>query len=270
MSSGDLLRYLSYPVRKDGVPTPRPKGGEVRTTLKDFNTGTRIRHRIHGNLLKMYDKMGRVLRVETVIQDVTHFRVPRPIDAESAKVRNRRRNKALNGGRPDSFGPPLADRLPLRKGVADLPARAEVSRAANDRYVEALAVVADPQPLGIAASSLGHRTVLAGRTVRALNPLSEIDAGMLVAVNRGAFVIGGFRNRDLREALFGSEENVDSTERSRRSMYATRWLRMLRAHGIVTKVEGSHLYHVTAVGRTQVTALLAVRAANIEKLTQAA
>lgn len=266
MSSGDL----SYPVRSNGVPTLRKSGGEVKSTLKDFGTGTRIRHRIHGNLIKMYDKMGSVLRVETVIPDVAHFRVPRPVDAESTKVRNRRRRKALNGCRPGSSGPPLADRLPMRKGVADLPARAEVSRAANDRYVEALAVVADPQPLGKAASRLGHRATLAGRTVRALNPLSEIDAGVLAAVNRGEFVINGFRNRDLREALFGSEENRDAAERSRRSMHATRWLRLLRAHGIVEKVGGSHLYHMTAVGRTQVTAVLAARAANIEKLTQAA
>ena len=269
MSSGDLLRYLSYPVRLNGVPKLRTNGGEVKSTLKDFGTGTRIRHRIHGNLLKMYDKMGSVLRVETMIQDVTHFRVSRPVDPETTAVRNRRRKKALNGCRRGHPGPPLADRLPMRKGVVDLPARAEVSRAANDRYVESLAVVADTQPLGAVAGKLGRRAVLAGRPVRALNPLSEIDAGVLTAINRGSFVINGFRNRDLREALFGSDENLEAVERSRRSMHVTRWLRMLRAHEIVTKVAGSHSYHVTAAGRTQVTALLAARAANIERLMQA-
>lgn len=96
-----------------------------------------------------------------------------------------------------------------------------------------------------------------------------MDTGVLAAINRASFVINGFRNRDLRESLFGSDEEVAIAERSRGSMQTTRWLQLLRAHGIVKKVEGSHRYSMTAVGRKQAAALHAARAANIKKLSEA-
>ena len=47
-------------------------------------------------------------------------------------------------------------------------------------------------------------------------------------------------------------------------------LRLLRAHGLIAKVSGTHRYVVTDKGRTTITALLAARQADVNQLTKLA
>ena len=107
-----------------------------------------------------------------------------------------------------------------------------------------------------------------GRRARALNPLSPHDSALLQAVNRGEFKINGFRNRDLRALLFTAK--ATDQEQKRRSGVITRKLALLRAHGLIKKVSGTHRYVLTEKGSTTITALLAARQANINQLTQIA
>ena len=95
----------------------------------------------------------------------------------------------------------------MRKGVADLHRRAEVSQAANDRYLQALASVEDTTSLGELAARLCRPSRHNGRRVRALNPHAPADAALLSAISRGEFTLNGFRNRDLRALLFNPRES---------------------------------------------------------------
>ena len=65
---------------------------------------------------------------------------------------------------------------PLRKGVADLLRRCELSQAANERYLEALGAVESPTPLEQLSAPLCRPVVQGGRRYRGLNPLSDEDA----------------------------------------------------------------------------------------------
>ncbi len=96
----------------------------------------------------MYDKAGSILRVETTIADTQPFKVLRPQD----------------DARPDAK---LAW-LPLRKGVADLHRRTQVSQRANDNYLAALAAVDDTTPLADVFDQLARRVTCAGRSPRAI------------------------------------------------------------------------------------------------------
>jgi hypothetical protein len=80
----------------------------------------RVKHRLNANSIKMYDKQGSVLRIETTINDARDLRVYRASET-------------------DPHGPKTL-RI-LRKGVVDLPRRADISQAANERYLESLAAV---------------------------------------------------------------------------------------------------------------------------------
>jgi hypothetical protein len=53
---------------------PRLKA-EVASDMKTRPEGVRIKHRLGDNSLKMYDKQGSVLRVETTINDPAGFKV---------------------------------------------------------------------------------------------------------------------------------------------------------------------------------------------------
>jgi hypothetical protein len=242
----DLMRFLEYRVGATGT---RRAADKAKTTIKERVEGTCLRHRIQGKLLKMYDKMGSILRVETLLSDLTHFRVFRT--AEGGQEGRQRYMR-------------------LRKGVADLHRRAEISRRINERYVEALATVEEKKSLEEVTKALGQRTSWHVRTRRALNPLTGCDSGLLAAVNRAEFMIQGFRNRDLRALLFADQPAGDAAEEKRRSTQVTRHLQLLRAHGLIAKVPKTHRYQVSDAGRTAITALLAARQANIKQLLQAA
>ena len=80
--------------------------------------------------------------------------------------------------------------------------------------------------------------------------------------------MNGFRNRDVRVLLW--KERASAQEQRRRAGRVTRRLALLRAHGLVPKISGTHRYGVTDKGRITITALLAARQANVSQLTQLA
>ena len=248
MHSTDVLRYMGYRVRNDGCPR-LDMAGEVTTTIKELLEGTCVKHRYLQNLLKMYDKAWQVLRLENMLLNVRDFKVFRTREG-------------------DAEGP--QEYLRLRKGVADIHRRAELGSKINERYAEALATVAEQTPLGELTKGLGQRAELQGRKVRALNPLAAADVQLLETVNRGEFVINGFRNRDLRVLLFAATPATTPEEAKRQSAKVTRLLRMLRAHRVIQKVSKTHRYQVTSTGRAQLTILLAARHADSATLLQAA
>jgi hypothetical protein len=156
----------------------------------------------------------------------------------------------------------------LRKGVADIPRRAQISQAANERYLQSLAAVETDASLGELTNPLCQPSSWNGYRVRALNPWSPDDAKLLQAVQHGEFLLNGFRNRDLRTLLYGPASTPD--EQRRQSAAVTRQIRMLRAHGLIKKVATTHRYVLTVRGTITISALLTARQANPTKLTQLA
>jgi len=64
---------------------------------------------------------------------------------------------------------------------------------------------------------------------------------MFSVLLEGSFMLQGFRNKDIRERLFPrGARNAD--ERRKVSGRVTRWLRLLRAHGLVRIVSGTFYY----------------------------
>jgi hypothetical protein len=248
LQSTDVLRFMGYRVRQDGK-LRADFAGEVTTRIKQLVEGICVKHQVNNNLLKMYDKFGEVLRLETLVRDVRDFKVYRTSEND-----------------PDG----KMSYLRMRKGVADLRQRAEVSRKVNERYAASLATVEEKTTLGELTKDLGKATHWQGRSVRALNPLAPADVALLEAVSRGAFLIAGFRNRDIRTILFGESASALPAEIKRQSGKVTRLLRLLRGHGVIAKITKTHRYHLTEKGRSKLSALLAARNANTQELMQAA
>jgi len=116
---------------------------------------------------------------------------------------------------------------------------------------------------------LGQPVLQNGRRLaRALNPLTGADGALLRALAQGDYLINGFRNRDLRTSLCGPCD--DTAQRRRQSAQITRRLALLKAHGLILRVQKTHRYQLTANGRRVVTALLSAHAANAQELTAAA
>jgi len=147
--------------------------------------------------------------------------------------------------------------------------RAQVSQAANERYLEALAATDTSTPLGELIRDISKPTTYRNKPVRALRPWADPDLALLRAINRGEFSINGFRNRDLRSLLF--HHAADSNEEKRqRSARVSRLLRMLRAHHLIQKVPHTHRYVLTSRGREIVSAVVASQQITLEQLNKLA
>jgi hypothetical protein len=248
LGSADVMRFLAAKPPAPAAVHPS-FAGEVVTDLRRRAEGVRVRHRVNANSVKMYDKQGCVLRVETTVNDTRAFKVFRTPE----------------GAAPDA----KPSWQKMRKGVADMARRAEVCQAANGRYLDAMAAAADATPLADLTRPLSGRVTWKGRPARGLNVLSDADAALLGHVGRGEFTVNGFRNRDLRALLFPAPTN-DPKEARRRSGRVTRLIRLLRAHGLVHKVPKTHRYVVSPKGRAAITAVLSARQADTAKLAAAA
>lgn len=125
-SSPDVMRFLG---RRVPLTTGQVNGhfqGEIISDCKHRPEGVRVKHSLRGHAIKFYDKQGSVLRVETTLvrpQEFSSYRRP------EGKPKEKKRW------------------LTLRRGVADLKRRAEVSYKANDRYLQALAATSGTVPL---------------------------------------------------------------------------------------------------------------------------
>lgn len=240
--STDVLRFLGHKVQANGRVHGNHQG-EILSSLKARPEGLRLKHQANGNSVKLYDKQGSVLRVETTLNRPHQFRVYRASERDPEQKQGWQ---------------------VLRKGVGDLHRRAEICEAINGRYLEALASVRAGQSAGEVARPVCRPIRKDGRRYRALNPWAPEDAALLELIARGEWTVSGFRNREVRAALYPGK--ADATEARRQSGRVTRALARLRAHGIIKKVGGSYRYQLTTPGRQIVTALLAARQADVEKL----
>jgi hypothetical protein len=236
-SSRDVMRFL-------GRRTNSRFGGEVVTRVVWDQDGVRIKHSIEENSIKMYDKQGTVLRIETTINNPRRFRVWRA--AEGGDQRQRKW-------------------LPMRKGVADFWRLVQVALASNGRYLAGLSVVGRTTPSHQVLDAVSERVKKEGQTYRALRPVSADDAALFAAVLQGEHAVDGFRNGDVQKRLFpGSAANPE--EHKRRSAYVSRQLRLLRSHGLIHKVSGRRLYRTTPKGYEVMSTALAFRSPHVALL----
>lgn len=239
-SSPDVMRFLGRWVPATTGRVYAQFEGEIISDIKHRAEGVRIKHSLKSNSIKLYDKQGSVLRVETTINDTAQFKVYRRSERD-----------------PD--GP--CDWRMLRRSLADLPRRAEVSRASNQRYLDALASTTGSTPLEKLVAKICSPLTRRGQRYRALRPWSHEDALLCQMLADGSFTINGFRNRDLRCAFnrFASQKLT--------AQAITRRLRLFRAHGIIRKVPKTHRYLLTPTGRQILTALRAAHCADVDQLT---
>jgi len=237
-----VMRFLGRKGDRGALPA------EVVSDVRKRYEGVRLKHWVNRNSVKMYNKAGNVLRVETTINNTRDFKVfRRPDDDDS---------------RPASW-------QKLRKGVSDLHRRAHVSQASNERYLEHIATASFSATLEQTLSTICRRVKRNGRCFRALNPWGAEDFRMLQFLARGELHVNGFRNRNLRACLVPDIDTNDPYARLRASARISRRLALLRAHGLIKKIPKENRYLLTVKGRKVTAALLAASAADTQRLMEA-
>jgi hypothetical protein len=240
-SSPDVMRFL-------GRGFNARFSGEVVSDFKERPEGIRVKHRVNANSVKMYDKGPNILRVETTINHSRDFKVYRTSERSPA------------GGKKW---------LPMRKGIADLHRRAQLSQKANERYLDALAGLDTTARLEKLLAPVSRPCRYRGKRVRPLRLWTAEDQALLEAINRPEHLLAGFRNADLARTLYPKAGNTPE-DRKRAAAKVSYRLRLLRAHGIIRKLPHTRRYRITQKGSSISTAAIVSQKVTVKQLTEAA
>jgi hypothetical protein len=197
----------------------------------DFHTrieGTRIKHHMGPVSIKMYDKLGILLRIETTVNDVSFFKHHR-------KVEHRDGTWEMKDA-------------PLKKSIYSLPILRELMEAANRRYLEFVSAIEDPTAGLKNLEKISESTSDGQRTYRGFNLFLGQDLKLFEGIVRGEFNIWGFQNRSLRAIL--PETSAPQV---------SRMFKRLKMHGLIKKVRGTYKYYLTHLGQKVVNTALKLR-----------
>ena len=123
--SPDVMRFLGHPIPATHGRVHPDLKGEVVSDFKHRPEGILVKHSVNGNSVKMYDKEGSVVRIETTINKTEDFRVYRAKQDDPGGEKSWR---------------------PLQRSAGELWRRAQVSAAFNRRHLQALASVTNKTP----------------------------------------------------------------------------------------------------------------------------
>jgi len=229
----ELIRTLSHAVKPDNVSMFLGKrlhglyDGELGTQLSTRQEGRCLRHYMGPSGIKMYDKFGSVLRIESFTNDVSFFKHHRRVEHRDGTYSYQTAN--------------------MRKTIYSLPALSELMHACNRRYLDFLSAVDDPTN-GIKKVNKVSRSVKdAGRSYRGFNLFSPEDEAVFRAIAQGGVQGFGIRNSGLRTTLGKTSGQV------------SRIIKRLRNHGLIKKVANVYKYHLTSLGREVVTTSLKLK-----------
>ena len=200
---------------------------EIGSQFSTRIEGTCVKHRFGKSSIKMYDKAGIVLRIETTSNDVSFFKHHR-------KVEHRDR-------------PPTRALAPLKKSIYSLIDLRSILLGCNRRYLAHLSALDDFSAGVRALERLTKPRRIEERSVKGINFFDPIDNALLHALQNPRVNIAGIRRADLLPL-------VDQLSPDRLS----RQLRRLRDIGVIKRVTGSYRYYLTRIGRAATAALCRV------------
>src|SRR6266481_440975 len=200
---------------------------EIGSQFSTRIEGTCIKHRFGSSSIKMYDKVGCVLRIETTTNDVSFFKHHR-------KVEHRQ-------------GPATRALAPVKKTIYSLIDLREILFACNRRYLAHLAALDDFSAGVRALDRLTKPRTVEQKTLKGINFFDPVDNALLHALQNPRVNIAGIRRADLLPLL-------DQLSPDRLS----RQLRRLRDLGVIKRVAGTYRYYLTRIGRAATAALCRV------------
>ena len=205
---------------------------EIGSQFSTRIEGTCIKHRFGKCSIKMCDKTGIVLRIETTTNDVSFFKHHR-------KVEHRK-------------GPATGALAPVKKSIYSLIDLREILLRCNRRYLAHLSALDD---FSAGVRALGRLTKphdVDGKTVKGINFFEPDDSALLHALQNPRVNIAGVRRADLLPDL----PMFSPTRLSRK-------LRRLLDIGVIKRVTGTYRYYLTKAGRAATAAAARLTEATI-------
>lgn len=230
----EIIKTAVFSVNPDNIATFLGKrityncAKEIGTNYNQRILGTRIKHHMGDVSIKMYDKFGTVLRIESTCNNIGEFRVLREVSHRDGTV--------------------TTDKAPLKKSIYSLYRLFTIMKAANYRYLEFISSFDDHSGGNGILEEVTHPIKENGRSYKGLNFFDQKDLQVLEVLGRGEFSAFGIQNKDIRKHI----ENMSSAAMSR-------VFKRLSLHNLIERKRGTFKYFLTDLGKSVVIAGLHVR-----------
>jgi len=244
-TSDRVLRYMGHPVRENGQPH-WAADPELMSRVSLWHDGARIRHWLNKNSLKMYNEQN-VLRFEFTMNNPGRFRIYRTVEGSGSSI------KKL---------------LPMRRGIADINVRTQISSARIKNFTEQMATLGEDTTVEQIISKVTKAVRSDGKRFRGLDVTGK-DLALLRAISDPKYNADAITNKHLQCAL-GDTPWANGLVGRSLSARVGRHLRLLREHGLIKKLPNQHRYMLTAKGRLLTTALNQMLNANLNDLSKLA
>ena len=205
---------------------------EIGSQFSTRIEGTCLKHRFGKSSIKMYDKCGIVLRIETTANDVSFFKHHRKVEHRD--------------------GPPTRELAPVKKSIYSLIDLRGILLGCNRRYLSHLSALDDFSAGVRALDRLTRPHKVEEKTVKGINFFEPGESALLRALQNPRVNISGIRRGDLLPDL-----DMFSPNR------LSRQLRRLLDLGAIKRVTGTYRYYLTKAGRAATAAAQRLTAATI-------
>ncbi len=230
----EIIRTAIFTVKPDNIATFLGQRmtynckKEVGTNYNQRIPGTGIKHHMGDVSIKMYDKFGYVLRIESTCNDVGSFRVKRKVEHRD--------------------GTSSEQKAPMKKSIYSLYQLFTIMKAANYRYPEFISSFDDHTGGQKKLTEVSSPIIDKERSYRGVNFFDARDLEVLGAISRGEFMTFGVRGKDIRNIISGISPSAMS-----------RIFKRLSLHGILERGKGTYKYFPTALGKEIIAAGLTIR-----------
>ncbi len=220
----EIVRTAIFTVKPDNIATFLGQRitynckKEAGTNYNQRILGTRIKHHLGDVSIKMYDKFGQVLRIESTCNDIGTFRVKREVAHQDGSV--------------------TEQKAPLKKSIYSLYQLFTIMKAANYRYLEFISSFDDHTDGRKKLAEVAKPVIEKERSYRGLNFFDSRDLAVLEAIGRGEYMTFGMQGKDIRKYLCGLSASAMS-----------RVFKRLRLHAMIERTKGSYKYFPTALGK---------------------
>jgi hypothetical protein len=202
---------------------------EVESRLSTRIEGTCIKHRLGKHSVKMYDKFGRVLRIETTTNEVSFFKHHRKVEHRD--------------------GHSTRELAPVKKSIYSLIDLREILLGCNRRYLDFLSALDDFSAGTRCLNKLTTPRKINGHRIKGFNFFDKTEHDLLCSLQHPEFNIRGVRRADLKPFLpCLSAASI------------TRYLKRLREFGLIKKIVGTYRYYLTRTGRKAIAAACRISA----------
>lgn len=219
-----LIRTAIHTVKPENIATflgRKLNGNYCDEMGNNYNVrieGSRIKHHMGQVSVKMYDKFGHILRIETTVNNITFFKHYREVVKRDGTCEKKVAQMKKN----------IYSLFPLQK----------LLKESNHRYIEFISSIEDKSSGIENLRKISKSVVENGRPYKGFNIFDDNDLSILETIVRGEFNISGFQSKNIKFWHLGKSTGQIS-----------RILKRLRTHGLIKKIGKTYKYYLTKLGR---------------------